>query len=212
MFATISGSEREFVELPNWRALGMAAAPETDAEASARSVAGQTVERTDSRLYHRRCRWSCGQARWIDPALTSIMESEAWRRRERSLRGAEIHQRGGGPTGRLWTPEAGALVITSGAGGVKTQSFPGNRWAVLPGVERLRKWPKFAFHWGTAALHRESQSPCCQAIMGQLSIGAGFHTFLRRAENSGHLQRSIRHCHRRPAPRSAVRGAMANNR
>ena len=159
----------------------MAAAPETDAEASARSVAGQTVERTDSRLYHRRCRWSCGQARWIDPALTSIMESEAWRRRERSLRGAEIHQRGGGPTGRLWTPEAGALVITSGAGGVKTQSFPGNRWAVLPGVERLRKWPKFAFHWGTAALHRESQSPCCQAIMGQLSIGAGFHTFLRRA-------------------------------
>src|ERR1019366_2017669 len=50
-----------------------------------------------------------------------------------------------------------------------------------PGVERLRKWPKFAFHWGTAALHRESQSPCCQAIMGQLSIGAGFHTFLRRA-------------------------------
>src|SRR5665811_811076 len=65
-----SGSEREFVELPNWRALGMAAAPETDAEASARSVAGQTVERTDSRLYHRRCRWSCGQARWIDPALT----------------------------------------------------------------------------------------------------------------------------------------------
>ena len=162
----------------------MAAAPETDAEASARSVAGQTVERTDSRLYHRRCRWSCGQARWIDPALTSIMESEAWRRRERSLRGAEIHQRGGGPTGRLWTPEAGALVITSGAGGVKTQSFPGNRWAVLPGVERLRKWPKFAFHWGTAALHRESQSPCCQAIMGQLSIGAGFHTFLRRAISS----------------------------
>jgi hypothetical protein len=33
------GSEREFVELPNWRALGMAAAPAADTEASARSVA-----------------------------------------------------------------------------------------------------------------------------------------------------------------------------
>ena len=66
-------------------------------------------------------------------------------------------------------------------GGVKSQSFPGNRLAVLPGVERLRKWPKFALHGGTAALHRESQSPCSRAIMGQLAIGAGFHTFLRRA-------------------------------
>jgi hypothetical protein len=65
--------------------------------------------------------------------------------------------------------------------GVKSQSFPGNRLAVLLGVERLRKWPKFAFHGGTAALHRESQPPCRRAIMGQLSIGAGFHTFLRRA-------------------------------
>ena len=33
-----SGSEREFVELPNWRALGLAAAPAT--EASAWSLAG----------------------------------------------------------------------------------------------------------------------------------------------------------------------------
>ena len=55
--------------------------------------------------------------------------------------------------------------------------------AVLLGVERLRKWPKFAFHGGTAALHRESQPPCRRAIMGQLSIGVGFHTFLRRAGN-----------------------------
>ena len=37
------GSEREFVTLPNWRALGLAAASATDTEASARSVA----------------RWSC---------------------------------------------------------------------------------------------------------------------------------------------------------
>ena len=35
---TFSGSEREFVELPNWRALGMATAPATDTEASAWSV------------------------------------------------------------------------------------------------------------------------------------------------------------------------------
>jgi hypothetical protein len=34
-----SGSEREFVELPNWRGLGMAAAPATETEASAWSVA-----------------------------------------------------------------------------------------------------------------------------------------------------------------------------
>jgi hypothetical protein len=37
--ATNMGSERESVELPNWRALGMAAPSVTDAGASARSVA-----------------------------------------------------------------------------------------------------------------------------------------------------------------------------
>ena len=37
--ASFSGSERESVELPNWRALGMAAPSVTDAGASARSVA-----------------------------------------------------------------------------------------------------------------------------------------------------------------------------
>jgi hypothetical protein len=52
---------------------------------------------------------------------------------------------------------------------------------VLPGVERLAKWPKLAFHGGTAVLHRESLSLCRQAIMGQISIGVGSHTFLRRA-------------------------------
>src|ERR1035441_2487256 len=99
-----------------------------------------------------------------------------------ALRSGNPSERGC-PTGRLRAPEAAILVITSGRGGVKSQSFPGNRWAVLPGVERLRKWPKSAFNGATTAIHRESQSPCCRAIMGQLSIGAGFHTFLRRARN-----------------------------
>src|ERR1039458_2837909 len=68
-------------------------------------------------------------------------------------------------TCRLRAPPPGALPITLGVGEVKTRSFPGNRWAVLPGVERLSKWPKLAFHGGTVALHRESLSLCRQAIM-----------------------------------------------
>src|ERR1019366_3784900 len=78
-------------------------------------------------------------------------------------------------------PPPGALPITLGVGEVKIRSFLGNRWAVLPGVERLSKWPKLAFHGVTAVPHQESLSSCRQAIMGQRSIGAGFHTFLRRA-------------------------------
>jgi hypothetical protein len=67
--ATKDGSERESVELPNWRALGMAAPSVTDAS--------------------RR-----------DPAPTSIMESETWRRMEVLLRGAGIpSQRGARPVG-----------------------------------------------------------------------------------------------------------------
>ena len=87
----------------------------------------------------------------------------------------------GCPTGRLRAPEAGTLCDHLSWGRAKSQSFPGHRWVVLPGVERLRKWPKTAFHRTTTAIHRESRSPSCRAIMGQLSIGGGFHTFLRRA-------------------------------
>src|ERR1019366_5589176 len=90
----------------------------------------------------------------------------------------------GWPTGRLRAPPPGALPITLGVGEVKTRSFLGNRWAVLPGVERLSKWPKLAFHGVTAVPRQESLSSCRQAIMGQRSIGAGFHTFLRRARKS----------------------------
>src|ERR1017187_6733552 len=85
------------------------------------------------------------------------------------------------PTCWLRAPPPGALPITLGVGEVKIRSFLGNRWAVLPGVERLSKWPKLAFHGVTAVPHQESLSSCRQAIMGQRSIGAGFHTFLRRA-------------------------------
>src|SRR5450759_2994340 len=89
----------------------------------------------------------------------------------------------GCPTGRLRAPEAGTLdVITSSRGRAESQSFPGDRWVVLPGVERLRKWPKTAFHRATTAIHRESRSPNCRGIMGQLSIGGGVHTFLRSAD------------------------------
>src|ERR1017187_1145096 len=87
----------------------------------------------------------------------------------------------GWPTCWLRAPPPGALPITLGVGEVKIRSFLGNRWAVLPGVERLSKWPKLAFHGVTAVPHQESLSSCRQAIMGQRSIGAGFHTFLRRA-------------------------------
>src|ERR1035438_5051862 len=87
----------------------------------------------------------------------------------------------GCPTGRLRGPEAGTLCDHLSRGRVKSQSFPGNRWVVLPGVERLRKCPKSAFHRATTAIPWERQSPCCRAIMEQLSIGGGVHTFLRRA-------------------------------
>ena len=62
---------------------------------------------------------------------------------------------------------------------------------MLPGVERLSKWPKLAFHGVTAVPHQESLSSCRQAIMGQRSIGAGFHTFLRRAALSGSSPKSV---------------------
>src|ERR1017187_4753109 len=88
------------------------------------------------------------------------------------------------PTCWLRAPPPGALPITLGVGEVKIRSFLGNRWAVLPGVERLSKWPKLTFHGVTPVPHQESLSSCRQAIMGQRSIGAGFHTFLRRAVQS----------------------------
>src|ERR1017187_134838 len=50
-----SGSEQESVELPNWRALGVAAAPATDPAPSARPVArGQTVDKANIRSSQRR--------------------------------------------------------------------------------------------------------------------------------------------------------------
>ena len=142
---------------------------------------GQAVERTDDRVSDRRSRRSCGHARWRDPALTSIMESKTWRRCEPLRRGAEIHLRGGARPVDFGRRKPEPFVITSSRGMAESQSFPGDRWVVLPGVERLRKWPKTAFHRATTAIHRESRSPNCRGITGQLSIGGGFHTFLRRA-------------------------------
>src|ERR1022692_1055964 len=64
----ISGSEQESVELPNWRALGVAAAPATDAEPSARSVArGQTVDKAKYPLLPEAYRRFCCHARGRDP-------------------------------------------------------------------------------------------------------------------------------------------------
>src|ERR1039457_6757241 len=58
------GSEQESVELPNWRALGVAAAPATDAEPSARSVArGQTVDKAKYPLLPEAYRRFCCHAR-----------------------------------------------------------------------------------------------------------------------------------------------------
>src|ERR1035441_4060203 len=62
------GSEQESVELPNWRALGVAAAPATDAEPSARSVArGQTVDKAKYPLLPEAYRRFCCHARGRDP-------------------------------------------------------------------------------------------------------------------------------------------------
>src|SRR5450759_4317517 len=103
----------------------------------------------------------------------------------------------GYPTGRgrVRAPQTGALPVTSDVEKVKSQSFPGNRWAVLTGVERLAKWPKPAFHGETAVLYRESLSFWRQSIMGQQSIGAGFHTFLRRAIWAGMAESIGPMCH-----------------
>ena len=64
---------------------------------------------------------------------------------------------------------------------IKGWSFPGNGWAVFTGVERLAKWRKLAFHAESAVLTRNRYPSDRQAIIGQLSIGAGFRTLLRRA-------------------------------
>src|ERR1039458_3564927 len=73
------------------------------------------------------------------------------------------------------------FVITSAGGGERASRFQETVGLCFPAWNASVSGPKPAFHRATTAIHWESQCPCCWAIMGQLSIGAGFHTFLLRA-------------------------------
>src|ERR1019366_6140332 len=101
------------------------------------------------------------------------MESKAWRRKGPSLREWKSFREGVCLTSRLHTTEADAFAITSAGGEVKSRSFPGNRWAVLPGVERLVSGPSSLSTGGRAPFTGNRDLPAAGRSGGNCPLAWG---------------------------------------